>query len=244
MINILVCISIVPDTTSKLTIDPSTNKIDKRSLTMVIGPYDDYALSKAVEIKESKGGNLTVLYVGDDSAAEQILRKCLAIGADDAFRVNTSAISSRQIASEIIHFAKEKKYDLIMMGKEAIDTNGGIIHRMVAHGLSYNHFNPVMHLDVNSSEKANAKVEIENGSSELEINLPAVLGCQEPIAEWKIPSMRGIMMARTKPLIVLDPIFPVENDHKNDEVVEKNRLQKVFTPSDISEVIDIINHLK
>lgn len=244
MMNILVCISIVPDTTSKLTIDPSTGKIDKRSLTMVIGPYDDYALSKAVEIKESQGGNLTVLYVGDDSSAEQILRKCLAIGADDAFRINTSAGSSVQVASEIIHFAQDKKYDLIMMGREAIDTNGGIVHRLVANGLSYNHFNPVMHVNLLSNQKAKIKIEIENGTAELEIDLPAVLGCQEPIAEWKIPSMRGIMMARTKPLTVIEPISHSENDHKEDQVVEKNRLQKLFTPSDISEVIDIINHLK
>ena len=244
MMNILVCISIVPDTTSKLTIDPSTGKIDKRSLTTVIGPYDDYALSKAVEIKESHGGNLTVLYVGDDSSAEQILRKCLAIGADEAFRIDTTAESSKHVALEIIHFAKDKKFDLVMMGKEAIDTNGGVVHRLVANGLAIHHFNPVMHLDLISVQKARVKIEIENGSAELEINLPAVLGCQEPIAEWKIPSMRGIMMARTKPLTVISPISTIQNDHINDQVVEKNRLQKMFNSSEISEVIDIINHLK
>ena len=101
-----------------------------------------------------------------------------------------------------------------------------------------------MHLDLISVQKARVKIEIENGSAELEINLPAVLGCQEPIAEWKIPSMRGIMMARTKPLTVISPISTIQNDHINDQVVEKNRLQKMFNSSDISEVIEMINHLK
>ena len=241
--NILVCISVVPDTTSKLTIDSSTGKIDKRSLTMIVGPYDDYALSRAVEIKESTQGNLTVLYVGNDPSSEQILRKCLAIGADEAFRVDVEAKSSKQVANEIVHFAKDKKFDLILMGKESIDTNGGVVHHLVAKGLGFSHFNPVMQLEVKSNDNIEIKLEIENGTALLEVGLPAVLGCQEPIAEWKIPSMRGIMMARTKPLTVLNSSLNVQNEHLSDTVIEKNRLQKVLKIEDIKTVAEVINNL-
>lgn len=241
--NILVCISIVPDTTSKLQIDSSTGKIDKRSLTMIIGPYDDYALSRAVEIKESNQGQITVLYVGNDPSSEQILRKCLAIGADEAFRIDVESKSSKQVANEIVQFAKGKNYDLIMMGKESIDTNGGIVHNLVAKGLGIQHFNPVMNLEVISNSSVGIKLEIENGTANLEVELPVVLGCQEPIAEWKIPSMRGIMMARTKPLNVISSSLVSTIDHQSDEVIEKNRLQKILKIEDVAVVADVIKNI-
>lgn len=241
--NILVCISIVPDTTSKLVIDSSNGKIDKRGLTMIAGPYDDYALSKAVEIKEANQGNLVVLHVGNDPSSEAILRKCLAIGADEAYRVDTAALSSRQVANEIIAFAKDKNFDLILMGKESIDSNAGIVHTLVATGLGVKHFNPVMQLDVKSTSTIEIKVEVENGTANVEVQLPAVLGCQEPIAEWKIPSMRGIMMARTKPLQVINSVATKLVEHHSDQVIEKNRLQKVLKPENIKEVAEIINQI-
>ena len=241
--NILVCISIVPDTTSKLAIDSSTGKIDKKSLTMIVSPYDDYALSKAVEIKEANQGNITILYIGDDVSSESIIRKCLAIGADQAFRINTTPLSSKQVADEIVIFSKSRNFDLILMGKESIDTNSGLVHRLVASGLGYIHFNPVMNLNVISENQLSIKVEVENGTAELTVKLPAVLGCQEPIAEWKIPSMRGIMMARTKPFEILESQIVSKLDHKEDIVVEKKRLQKIFKADELTEVVDIINHL-
>lgn len=241
--NILVCISIVPDTTSKLAIDSSTGKIDKKSLTMIVSPYDDYALSKAVEIKEANQGNITILYIGDDVSSESIIRKCLAIGADQAFRINTTPLSSKQVADEIVIFSKSRNFDLILMGKESIDTNSGLVHRLVACGLGYIHFNPVMNLNVISENQLSIKVEVENGTAELTVKLPAVLGCQEPIAEWKIPSMRGIMMARTKPFEILESQIVSKLDHKEDIVVEKKRLQKIFKADELTEVVDIINHL-
>ncbi len=241
--NILVCIGIVPDTTSKLVIDSSTGKIDKRSLTMIIGPYDDYALSKAVELKELHQSVVTVLYVGDDSSSEQILRKCLAIGADEAFQIKIPPITSKQVSSEIIKFIKDRSFDLILMGKESIDSNSGLVHRLVAKGLNYNHFNPVMHLELTSSHKLNILVEIENGTAKYNIDMPVVLGCQEPIAEWKIPSMRGIMMARTKPLTVLNGTYQTSIEVVKDEVIEKNRLKQTYKLEDSKEVAEIINNI-
>lgn len=244
MINILVCISIVPDTTSKLVIDSSNDKIDKSSLAMIIGPYDEYALSKAVELKESLGANLTVLHVGQDSSAESILRKCLAIGADEAFRIQTNAISSKQVADEIIHFIQNNKFDLILMGKESIDSNNGLVHKMVANGLRWKQYNPVMQLNVKENNTAIILVEMENGTAELEVKLPLVLGCQEPISEWKIPSMRGIMAARTKPLHVIDPITSSKINHLSDKVLEKNRMLKVLKPENMNEIVEIFNQFK
>lgn len=241
--NILVCISIVPDTTSKLVIDSSNGKIDKRGLTMIAGPYDDYALSKAVELKEANQGNLVVLHVGNDPSAEAILRKCLAIGADEAYRIETEARSSRQVANEIIHFAKDRSFDLVMMGKESIDSNAAIVHKLVANGLGIKHFNPVMQLELKSANQIEIKLEVENGTANLQVDLPAVLGCQEPIAEWKIPSMRGIMMARTKPLQVVSPAVNNGVSHFSDVVIEKNRLQKILKPENIKEVAEIINQI-
>jgi electron transfer flavoprotein beta subunit len=241
--NILVCIGIVPDTTSKLIIDSSSGKIDKQNLTMIIGPYEEYALSKAIELKETLQCNVSVLYVGNNSAAETVLRKCLAIGADDAFRIDTEASSSKQVADEISSFIESKGYDLILMGKESIDTNNGLVHRLVANRLQYHHFNPVMKLKLSENESFLATVEVENGTSELLVNLPLVLGCQEPIAEWKIPSMRGIMTARTKPLTVLKSTINNQVLHLKDEVIEMNRKQKVFKSDEIAELGRIINEI-
>ncbi|MEY2792727.1 MAG: hypothetical protein RJA76_719 [Bacteroidota bacterium] len=241
--NILVCIGIVPDTTSKLVIDSATGKIDKRSLTMIIGPYDDYALSKAIEIKEQNNATLSVVYVGDDASAETLLRKSLAIGADEAFQIKVPAISSKQVATEIIHFAQKRSYDLILMGKESIDSNNGLVHRLVGNGLNFNHFSPVMQLDVLDPQKVKIHVEVPDGTADYEVFLPAVFGCQEPIAEWKIPSMRGIMMARTKPLTVIDPLLQPTIKQFNDQIIEKNRLKRVYKLEDTKEIADIINNL-
>ena len=145
---ILVCISIVPDTTSKITKEESDNFLKKSDLTFIVGPYDDYALSRAIEIKESSENvEVAVLHVGLEST-EPLIRKCLALGADYAIRINGDPKSSIQIANEICHYVKENNFDLILMGKEAIDYNSGMIHGLVASGLNFNHFSPVMKLEV------------------------------------------------------------------------------------------------
>ncbi|RVU26698.1 electron transfer flavoprotein beta subunit/FixA family protein [Sandaracinomonas limnophila] len=241
--NILVCIGIVPDTTSKLQIDSSTNKIDYNGLTMIIGPYEEYALSRAVEIKEQVGANVSVIYVGEDASSEQVLRKCLAIGADEAFWIKTAAVSSRQVANEIYNFLQTKKYDLILTGKESIDTNSGLMPNLLALKLNIPYFTPVMKLELIGNSSVQIKVEVEEGTAEIEVNLPLILGCQEPIAEWKIPSMRGIMSARTKPLTILDPLGVKSSNSISDQVISKQRLQKKIEMDSINDLVNVINQI-
>ena len=200
---ILVCISCVPDTTSKIAIDPSTSQISSQGLTYIVGPYDDYALARAVELRDQTGGTLTALNVGE-AETEPTLRKALAIGADDAIRVNSFPKDSFFVAKQIAQVAKDGGYDLILMGRESIDFNGGMVHGMVGELLGMPSFSPVMKLDLEGTTVKMAR-EIEGGKEQLEAQLPLIAGCQEPIAEWKIPNMRGIMSARTKPLLVVEP---------------------------------------
>lgn len=201
--NILVCITHVPDTTSRIAFTDNNTKFDKTGVQFIIGPYDDYALARAVELKEANGGKVTVLNVGE-AETEPTIRKALAIGADEAIRVNAFPSDSYFVAKQIADVAKQGNYDLILMGRESIDFNGGMVHGMVAEMLSMQSFSPVMSLEI-EGDTAKISREIEGGKEKLEVKLPFVAGCQEPIAEWKIPNMRGIMSARTKPLNVVEP---------------------------------------
>jgi electron transfer flavoprotein beta subunit len=198
---ILVCISHVPDTTSKINFIDNNTKFDPSGVQFIIGPYDDYALARAIELKESLGATVTVINVGP-ADTEPTIRKALAIGADDAVRVNADPTDSFFVASQIAEHAKG--YDLVLMGRESIDFNGGVVHAMVGEMLGLPSFSPVMKLEVDGTKVKMAR-EIEGGKEYLEASLPLVAGCQEPIAEWKIPNMRGIMSARTKPLKVVEP---------------------------------------
>ena len=199
---ILVCITHVPDTTSKINFKDNNTKFDPTGVQFIIGPYDDYALARAVELKDSTGSSLTVLNVGL-ADTEPTLRKALAIGADDAIRVNAEPVDSFFVAAQIAEQAKAGGYDLILMGRESIDYNSGVVHGIVGEMLSIPSVSPVMKLDIEGS-KAKVTREIEGGKEYLELNIPFVAGCQEPIAEWKIANMRGIMSARTKPLKVVE----------------------------------------
>jgi electron transfer flavoprotein beta subunit len=201
---ILVCISHVPDTTSKINFIDNNTKFDTNGVQFIIGPYDDYALARAVELKESLGATITVLNVGLTDT-EPTLRKALAIGADEAVRVNAEPTDSFFVAKQIAEYAKSAAYDLILMGRESIDYNGGAVHGIVGEILGIPSVSPVMKLDVEGN-KAKLAREIEGGKEYLEVSLPVVAGCQEPIAEWKIPNMRGIMSARTKPLKVIEAV--------------------------------------
>lgn len=200
---ILVCISHVPDTTSKINFTDNNTRFDTAGVQFIIGPYDDYALARAIELKEANPGTtVTVLNVGP-ADTEPTIRKALAIGADDAIRVNAEPTDSFFVASQIAEHAKG--YDLILMGRESIDYNSGVVHAMVGDLLGLPSVSPVMKLDVDGT-KVKMTREIEGGKEQVEANLPLVAGCQEPIAEWKIPNMRGIMSAKTKPLKVVDAV--------------------------------------
>jgi len=202
---ILVCVTHVPDTTSKINFTDNHTKFDPTGVQFIIGPYDDYALARAIELKEAAGAGATVTVLNVGLAdTEPTIRKALAIGADDAIRVNADPTDSFFVASQIAELARGAGYDLILMGRESIDYNGGVVHGLVGEMLGIPSVSPVMKLDLEGG-KAKLAREIEGGKEYLEVSLPFVAGCQEPIAEWKIPNMRGIMSARTKPLKVVEP---------------------------------------
>lgn len=221
---ILVCITHVPDTTSKISFTDNNTKLNTAGVQFIIGPYDDYALARAVELKEASGGSLTVLNVGE-AETDPTIRKALAIGADDAIRINTFPSDSFYVATQIAEVAKQGNYDLILMGRESIDFNSGMVHGMVAEMLGIPAVSPVMKLDIDGN-RAKLSREIEGGKENLELDLPFVAGCQEPIAEWKIPNMRGIMSARSKKLEVREPV-----DAEN-----KTKLERYDLPAPKGEV--------
>lgn len=235
---ILVCISCVPDTTSKITIDPSTSQISSQGLTFIVGPYDDYALSRAIELKESNGAEVIVLHVGGPDS-EALIRKCLALGADSAVRIDGNPTTSAQIAHSIVSYVKQNPMDLILMGKESIDYNSGIVHGLVAGALGYTHFNPVMHLEL-AGDSLKLEVEMDGGKMDVSCPLPAVLGCQEPIAEWKIPSMRGIMTARTKEIAVLPFDTSSQIQIQKADIAETARKNKMIKAEDAEQLIDLL----
>lgn len=205
---ILVCITHVPDTTSRIAFTDGDTKFDSNGVQYIIGPYDDYAVARAVELKESQGATITVVNVGRVET-EPTIRKALAIGADDAIRINAEPKDSYFVAKQIANVAKDNGYDLILMGRESIDFNGGVVHGIVGELLEIPSVSSVMKLDIDGNVAKIAR-EIEGGKEYIELEMPFVAGCQEPIAEWKIPNMRGIMTARSKPLNVVDP---VDTDH-------------------------------
>ncbi|MCB0496029.1 MAG: electron transfer flavoprotein subunit beta/FixA family protein [Cyclobacteriaceae bacterium] len=201
---ILVCITHVPDTTSRIAFTDGNTKFDSSGVQYIIGPYDDYAIARAVELKESNGASVTVLNVGG-AETEPTIRKALAIGADDAVRVNAAPTDALFVAKQIANVAKNGGYDMILMGRESIDYNGGQVHAMVGELLGIPSLSPVMKLEVDGNA-AKMSREVEGGKEFVEVAMPFVAGCQEPIAEWRIPNMRGIMTARTKPLNVVEPV--------------------------------------
>ena len=200
----LVCISNVPDTTTKITFTPDNKEFNKAGVQFVINPWDEYALTRAIELKEAQGGGtVTVLNVGE-ADTEPNIRKALAIGADDAIRVNAHPKDAFFVAQQIASIAKDGGYDVILMGKESIDYNGFQVHGMVGELLGIPTVAPAMKLDM-SGNTATLEREIEGGKEIVEVNTPFVASCQQPMCEPRIPNMRGIMTARTKPLKVVEP---------------------------------------
>jgi electron transfer flavoprotein beta subunit len=203
---ILVCISNVPDTTSKINFTENNTKFDSNGVQFVINPYDEFALTRAMWFKEKQGAMVTVATVGN-SSTEPTLRKALAIGADDAIRVNAEAVDGFTVAKELAEVVKNGGFDLILAGKESIDYNGGMVPGMLATLLNFNFVNACIGLEVENG-KAVVSREIDGGKEILSTNLPLVIAGQKGLVEekdLKIPNMRGIMMARQKKLTVVEP---------------------------------------
>lgn len=239
---ILVCISSVPDTTSKINFTADKSAFDKNGIQWVINPLDEFALSKAVKLQE-QGATVTVINVGD-ATTEPVIRKALAIGANDAVRINTEPKDSYSVAKEIANIAQSGGYDLVLCGKESIDYNGGAVPGMVAQLLSQPFVNACVGLDING-EEAKAIREIEGGKETISVKLPAVIAGQKGMVDEKdliIPNMRGIMSARTKPLEVKDPAnSEVRVDAVSYDSVPARAAVKMVSPDNLDELVRLLH---
>lgn len=202
---ILVCISKSPDTTSKIAFKDGNKNFDENGVQYIVNPYDEwYALVRGLELKESLGGSLTIITVGN-AADEAIIRKALAIGADEAVRVDADPKDAYFTAMQIAEYAKNNSFDLILTGKETINYNGSQVAGMISEALNLPFVSLATKLDITGST-AKMETEIVGGVQVVEANLPLVVSCAKGMAEQRIPNMRGIMAARTKPLQVVAPV--------------------------------------
>ncbi|MBT8255353.1 MAG: electron transfer flavoprotein subunit beta/FixA family protein [Bacteroidia bacterium] len=204
---ILVCISHVPDTTSKINFTDGDTKFDTNGVQFVINPNDEFGLTRAMWFKEKQGASVHVANVGGPET-EPTLRKALAIGADEAIRVNTTATDGYSVAKQLAQVIKDGNYDLVIGGRESIDYNGGMVPGMIAKLTDSNFVNNCIGLEIEGND-ATAIREIDGGKETLKTSLPLVIGGQKGLVEesdLRIPNMRGIMQARSKPLHVKDPI--------------------------------------
>ena len=203
---ILVCISKTPDTTAKIAFTDNNTKFAADGVQWIINPYDEwYALVRAVELKEADASTVLHLLNVGMADSDPVIRKALALGGDEAIRVNSEANDPFQVASQIAAVAREGGYDLILTGKETIDYNNSSIGGMVAEMLDVPFISHAIKLDL---EQGGVKVirEIEGGEETNQAPLPLVVSCQKGMAEQRIPNMKGIMGARSKPLKVVEPV--------------------------------------
>lgn len=201
---ILVCISNVPDTTTKVSFNNNNTEFNTNGVQYILNPYDEIALSRAIELTEGGKGSTTVINVGLVDT-EATIRKALAIGADDAIRVNAAPSDAYFVAKQIAEVAKNGSYDLILCGRESIDYNSAQVPAMIGELLDIPSVSIIKKLELNGTE-ATIDREIEGGKEVINLNTPFVASTAEGVAEPKIPNMRGIMSARTKPLQVVEPV--------------------------------------
>jgi electron transfer flavoprotein beta subunit len=202
---ILICISNVPDTTTKIKLNGDGSAVDLTGVQYVINPWDELALTRAMELKEQSGGKIekiTVITVGD-KLVEATLRKALAVGADDAVRIDTLPTDDYNVAAQIAAYVKENPYDLIMAGIESADYNGSAVGGMLAEHLDMASVSSVSSVSLDGDDLV-MKRAIDGGSETIKVDTPVVAVVQKGIAiDPRIPAMRGIMMARKKPLVVV-----------------------------------------
>lgn len=238
---ILVCISKTPDTTAKIAFTDNNTKFSEAGVQFIINPYDEwYALVRALELKESLGATLHLVTVGG-ADTEPVIRKALALGGDEAFRINADSQDSYFIASQIAAHAKQQNYDLIFTGKETIDYNGSSIGGMVAELLELPFVSIAAKFDLNGTT-ATINREIEGGEEVVEVNLPVVVSCQKGMAEQRIPNMRGIMAARTKPLTVVEPVAttPLTSIVSFEQPPAKAGV-KLVSPDNVEELVKLLH---
>ena len=202
---LLVCISKTPETTAKIAFTNGNTEYDTNGVNYIMNPYDEwYALVRAIELKEKTDGTVTLINVGT-ADNDTTIRKGLAIGGDDAVRIDTDPRSAMAVAKQIAEFARNKNFDIILCGKETIDHNGSEIGAMVAEYLNLPFISYANHMEVDGNT-ATISRDIEGGVEVLSVSAPFVLSAAKGLAKQRIPNMRGIMMAKRKPLNVIPPV--------------------------------------
>lgn len=241
---VLVCISHVPDTTAKINFTPDQKAFDTNGVSFVINPYDEFGLTRAVWLQEKQGATVTVVNVGT-AVTEPTLRKALAIGANDAIRIDAEPIDAFFVAKQIAHIARENNYDLIIAGRESIDYNGSQVPGMLAAMLDIPFVNACVGLEV-EGDKAQVIREIDGGKEKSTISIPAVIAGQKGLVEEKdlrIPNMRGIMQARTKPLNVIQPVEAgVKTVAVHYEKPAPKAACKMISPDNVEELVDLLHN--
>ena len=241
---ILVCISSVPDTTSKINFTPDNCKFDPTGVQFIINPNDEFCLTKAILLKEKLGATITLINVGT-AETEPILRKAYAIGADDIIRIDATPTDALMVATEIAKVAKEGAYDLIICGKESLDYNGGMVGGYLAALLDLPFINKCIGLEIEGNSVTAAR-EVEGGKELLSASLPLVIAGQKGLTQEKdlrIPNMRNLMAARTKVITVL----PAENTDTKVTTIGFEKLPakkpvKMIAADDLDTLINLLEN--
>ncbi len=239
---ILVCISKSPDTTSKIAFTDGNTKFDENGVQYIVNPYDEwYALVRALELKETGGGSVTICTVGT-ATDDAVIRKALAIGADEAVRIDAEPKDAYFTAMQIAAYAKDNGFDLVLTGKETINYNGSQVGGMVAEAMDAPFLSLASKLEIAGST-ASVELEIVGGIQACDVQLPAVISCAKGMAEQRIPNMRGIMAARTKPLNVVAPV-EVEDltSFVNYDLPPAKSSCKMINPENMEELVDLLHN--
>lgn len=238
----LVCISKVPDTTSKIDFTDNNTKFNEAGVQFIVNPYDEwYALVRALELKEANGGSVTTITVGT-AADDSIIRKALAIGADNAVRINAEPKDAYFTAFQIAEYAKANGFDMILTGKETIDYNGSQVGGMIAELMDLPYVSTAAKMDVNGNT-ATIEQEITGGVEVVEVNAPFVVSASKGMAEQRIPNMRGIMAARTKPLEVVEPAACDDlTTFVSYELPPAKSAVKLIDPDNVAELVNLLHN--
>ncbi|AWG21240.1 electron transfer flavoprotein subunit alpha [Flavobacterium faecale] len=241
---ILVCISHVPDTTSKINFTNNDSEFDTNGVQFVINPNDEFGLTRAIWFQEQQGATVTVVNVGGPET-EPTLRKALAIGANDAIRINATPTDGFFVAKQLAEVIKNGGYDVVLAGKESLDYNGGMVPGMVAALSNFNFVNSCTELTIDGTN-VKAVREIDGGKENISTTLPLIIGGQKGLVEekdLKIPNMRGIMTARTKPLTVVEPVAADTNTKavKYEKPAAKSAV-KLIAADNIDELINLLHN--
>ncbi len=241
LMKILVCISKSPDTTSKVAFTDGNTKFDENGVQYIVNPYDEwYALVRGLELKEANGGTVSIVTVGTNQD-DAIIRKALAIGADDATRIDAEPTDAYFVAMQIAEFAKEGNYDMILTGKETINYNGSQVGGMISEAIDLPFVSLASKMDV-SGEKVTLETEIAGGVQVVEVQLPAVISCAKGMAEQRIPNMRGIMAARTKPLNIIAPAEIASlTTYESYVLPDAKSACKMIDPNNMDELVELLH---